>query len=785
MRTPRSIALLSLLTPALLALPVMTPSAPAPRPVPPVVEQIALNGVDPQVAAADIPPPGAVRPGAVTAQSAGARTVALTAAQATGRFSTIGVTWQPDPATGTVQVWVRTRSHGVWSAWSSLGGKDDVAPDAGTPDAAGRRDGTAPYWVGAADGAQVRVDLLSGPAPRDLRLQLIDPGTSAADATAAQDGVPASSASAAAGFPGARPRAAWGADESLRTCSPSYAGTVKAAAVHHTDNANDYTAAQVPSILRGIYAYHVQSNGWCDIGYNFLVDAFGTVWEGRYGGMDRPVIGAHSMGFNAGTTGISMIGNFSTGTPPAPMTAAVARVAAWKLGLSQRDPQGTTQLVSGGNPSYPAGTVRTVGVIFGHRDVYPTACPGDAGYATLPAIRAAARSAIGAGFVDPWASAGSAPVTVRAGLLTPTSWQLAVTQLDTGVVVRRLAGSGSGSLSTVWDRKGEGGTGLPDGAYKLSLSGNGGGSTATPWSATVQVTGTGVPAQSWGPVATSAASPTTTDLVARRRTGDVAYRALTGSGLGTPTLLGGYLLGGPAAVRRAGALTVLGRGSDNALWITTRSPGGMPTWSGWSPLGGTLSSRPAAAAGPWSLNVVAVDGTGAVQQKVSPTPGRWSNWDVLGGAALPGTAPAAAWTPTGRFEVFAVGTDGQLWHRSWTTSAGWTGWQALGGKTSDDVFAVSSSGDQVVVAVRGTDGSAWFRTVGVAGTGGWTTAGGVLLTAPSLAAVPSTAAGTGRTDAIGVGADGALWVTSAPAATSSNLAAGSTAAGWGSWRRLG
>ena len=85
---------------------------------------------------------------------------------------------------------------------------------------------------------------------------------------------------------------------------------VHAGFVHHTVNANDYTRAQVPGILRSIYAYHTKSRGWSDIGYNFLVDRFGRIWEGRYGGVDRPVVGAHTLGYNDNAFAMSAIGNF-------------------------------------------------------------------------------------------------------------------------------------------------------------------------------------------------------------------------------------------------------------------------------------------------------------------------------------------------------------------------------------------------------------------------------------------------------------------------------------------
>ena len=71
-------------------------------------------------------------------------------------------------------------------------------------------------------------------------------------------------------------------------------------------------AAQSAAIVRGIEIYHVKGNGWNDIGYNFLVDKYGQVFEGRYGGVDRPVIGAHAEGFNTGSVGVAVIGDYDS-----------------------------------------------------------------------------------------------------------------------------------------------------------------------------------------------------------------------------------------------------------------------------------------------------------------------------------------------------------------------------------------------------------------------------------------------------------------------------------------
>jgi uncharacterized protein with LGFP repeats len=267
----------------------------------------------------------------------------------------------------------------------------------------------------------VRVDLLSGPAPRDLQLVLVDPGTSPADAPAA---VPASTAGATAERPHIRTRAEWGADEAQRSGAPAYAHTVEAVTVHHTAGSNDYSQADVPAVLRGIYAFHAKSRGWGDIGYNVLVDKFGTAWEGRYGGLDRPVIGAHAGGFNTGTAGISMMGTFEDVRPSPEVQQTVAAVAAWKLGLHGRDPAGTVTLTSGGSTSkFPAGQRVTLPRIFGHRDTGSTACPGREGYSTLPGIRAQAAALMtGEPLVQPFGALED--VTGQAGSVQLTGWAM-------------------------------------------------------------------------------------------------------------------------------------------------------------------------------------------------------------------------------------------------------------------------------------------------------------------------------------------------------------------------
>jgi uncharacterized protein with LGFP repeats len=164
--------------------------------------------------------------------------------------------------------------------------------------------------------------------------------------------------------------------------------------VHHTAGTNDYTCSQSASVVRGVFLYHVQSNGWNDIGYHFLVDKCGTVFEGRAGGIDKPVLGAHTYGFNTGTSSVSVLGDYSTATTNAAVRESVAKVAAWKLGLYGLDPTGTVVLTAGAdNGKYQAGQKVTLNRISGHRDGYPTECPGQRLYDDLPEIRALAAKA--------------------------------------------------------------------------------------------------------------------------------------------------------------------------------------------------------------------------------------------------------------------------------------------------------------------------------------------------------------------------------------------------------
>ncbi len=472
------------LSTVLVSLPTLTTAGAAPRPVPASVERIPIGAVDAT----------ALR----TLGSVKVRPAYLSSARDTRPFSLMGVTWAPDAGIGDVEVLVRHRAAGRWSDWESVEAESDDAPDAGSADARGPdfRLGTAPVWTGPSDGVQVRVNALSGTTPRDVRIELVDPGTSPADALV--DG-PRDRAHAEEARPQIITRAQWGADESIRRGKPSYNRTVKVGFVHHTASSNDYTREQAAAMVRGIYAYHVKSNGWSDIGYNYLVDRYGRAYEGRAGGLDAFVVGAHTGGFNSDSFAVSLLGDFTTVAPDTATVGMLTDVLAWKLGSAYREPLGKAVLTSagGGTSKYSAGTKVSFDVVSGHRDAGSTTCPGATTYARMGAIRQQVAEKLGAGFVDP-VSAGAGehprgdrgPVTATARTRGALDWTTTVEAAD-GTVLRTTSGRNelAGPVSLSWDLTDAAGRSVPPGAYRLRLAGSRDGDRALPYEVAVLVKG--------------------------------------------------------------------------------------------------------------------------------------------------------------------------------------------------------------------------------------------------------------------------------------------------------
>ncbi|HVE92154.1 MAG TPA: N-acetylmuramoyl-L-alanine amidase [Actinomycetota bacterium] len=389
-------------------------------------------------------------------------------------FSLLGVAW-PRTEREPASVQVRTSRDGVaWTPWTTLEILDGEGPDQGTE--LGPLEATAPLWVGGARLVDVRY---SGKVPPGATLQLVDPGPDPGPSML-------SNAHAETAAPGIVSRAAWGANESMRRGSPRYSSELRTAFVHHTVTGNDYGRGDSAKVVRSIYAYHVQSNGWDDIGYNFLVDRFGQVFEGRAGGVQHPVVGAHAQGFNSASVGVSFIGTFSNVSPPAVALNAAEDLLAWKLDLHHVDPRGRTTVTSGGSNKFAEGQRVDLPVLAGHRDVGHTDCPGGALYAEIPYMRDEIFRVGLPKLFDP--SFGPSPFTpgadgVRDSVTTsitassPGNWSLTVYDAG-GRRVRQVAGSGGGTVTVAWDGRDDLAQPVRHGYYLLRWHLNVGGAEA-------------------------------------------------------------------------------------------------------------------------------------------------------------------------------------------------------------------------------------------------------------------------------------------------------------------
>ncbi len=185
-------------------------------------------------------------------------------------------------------------------------------------------------------------------------------------------------------------RRAWAHGAARPAVAPAY-GSVRLAFVHHTENPDGYSAAAVPAMLRSIFDFHRYTRGWNDIGYNFVIDRFGRIFEARAGGIDEPVIGAQAGGYNAYSTGIAILGTYSSQRISPAALSALEHLLAWKLSLHGAPIEGhiTVRVTPGGAvySRYPANTPVSLPRVAGHRDADSTDCPGDALYGELLALR--------------------------------------------------------------------------------------------------------------------------------------------------------------------------------------------------------------------------------------------------------------------------------------------------------------------------------------------------------------------------------------------------------------
>jgi hypothetical protein len=380
----------------------------------------------------------------------------------------------------------------------------EEGPDPGSPDDAVLA-GTPPVWTGEARCTRLRLRFPVGQTVDDVRAVFLNTsGTAeppsllerAGDTLArawgmATEPLAPDPAEATAATPPIITRKQWGAAEKLRRCGPDYAEDgVKMAYVHHTVNSNAYAASRADDLIRAIYAYHVKGRHFCDIAYNFLIDRFGRVYEGRYGGMEEAVIGAHAMGFNTGSTGIAALGTFTGAKPPKVMVQAYKRLLAWRLDVAHVRPTGKAVMESAGGSAqkFKKGQLVTLPAIAGHRTTGYTTCPGSALFRRLGPIR---REAEAIGLPKMWAPRATPEAislwqgqTMRfqSTLSQAMSWtiDLVWTDATTGTTqpVRQYSGSGS-VIDVTWDGKGSDGVSPgPTGAYTATFRAQAGGQVA-------------------------------------------------------------------------------------------------------------------------------------------------------------------------------------------------------------------------------------------------------------------------------------------------------------------
>jgi hypothetical protein len=321
-------------------------------------------------------------------------------------------------------VMVRGRVGGVWTPWFEVPFVDGESPDAppGSTDL-GVSLTSEPVWLGEADAYEV-----DGPPDlSSLSVHEVVVGHT-------QRKLVVGDVAGAAGAPGILSRASWGAR--APSVTPSTTSDLKLAIVHHSVTGNAYSASQVPAMIRSIQAYHMDARGFDDIAYNFVVDRFGRIWEGRAGGVTNVVLGGHSQGFNTGTTGVVALGDYTSTGASAAMVESIARVIAWKFALHRVDPASKVPFTSAGSAKYPAGAVVMLPRVVGHRDVQATSCPGSQLYARLGTIRSRVTQLV------PEYQKGLQPTVVAGdlngdGMLDPIAYQPG----STGDVQWRATGS--------------------------------------------------------------------------------------------------------------------------------------------------------------------------------------------------------------------------------------------------------------------------------------------------------------------------------------------------------
>jgi len=375
----------------------------------------------------------------------GARSLA--AAQPRTPFNLVGVHWR-----GPGRVFFRTRGSRGWSAWHEAEAEAEDLPDRGTDEARRMRSWRVgnPWWTDTAERIQVRT---RGVVSRVRAHFVWSPEEPILERSLQ-----------IAGSPKIIMRRSWGANERIRRDNPDFAQRLLSTVVHHTAGAGPASPAQSAAIVRGIQTYHVLGNGWDDIGYNFLVDRFGQIFEGRYGGVERNVIGAHAQGFNTGTVGIAVIGTYNGSGPSAAARDAISRLIAWRLDVAHLYPLSRNLTTSNGNPRFRKGLPVWLRGVSGHRDTGFTSCPGTGLYGQLGSIgRRAGAMGLPKLYTPEVEGTLGGLVSFSAKLSSPLGWSVSVFDAAGHPVD---VGTGVGStVAWTWDARF-----VPPGQYTYRIS---------------------------------------------------------------------------------------------------------------------------------------------------------------------------------------------------------------------------------------------------------------------------------------------------------------------------
>jgi hypothetical protein len=367
----------------------------------------------------------------------------------------VGLSWDGQaPDAG----WVRASADGtVWGEWVPLAIDAEHGPDSTSGEYAAQRSSSEPLYLNAVEWVQYRIRIAD---PGRVRAEMVE--TEGRHLGLAERvhlwfeslEWAAEPAAAIPDQPDIVPREAWGGDScNPNTNSPSYTPAVRMMFVHHTTNYNEYLPEDVLGIIYAMCTYHVETRGWNDIGYNFVIDRFGTIYEARDGGIENAVWGAHTGGFNYYSTGVGLIGDLDVDGPSTAALDSLEELAAWKLDLHHVDPTDTIDVISLGSTKYAAGVTVNLRTISGHRDGSATACPGDVCYDLIDSVRTAVYPIGGAKIF------GGVPselplvlfedVSIPFSFSEPMDWVFRLVT-SSGDTIVQTTGSGSSGTGT-WD----------------------------------------------------------------------------------------------------------------------------------------------------------------------------------------------------------------------------------------------------------------------------------------------------------------------------------------------